>query len=278
MSKICKNIICGEQYFFITKSNELICKTFEKAELLLEKCIDFDAVCDDDGIHIAAVLDSGKVVYIRCVKSRWGMGDVSENFKAENLFIHTKNGEVRIFFVSEKKLFSQKLDTKINKAELIDEISSDALPFAVGETVFYVNREGKLCQSGAGEIYEGTDISYIFATEKEICIKDGDRLMLLSRADAGNQQILTRRHEKNAFCPVLAKTDEYQVLCWCDENEVFWAKRRDEKWQRIETFIPENVDFLGIFIFDGVYDLGCVKEGTTFALNVKKSSDYSEEM
>ncbi len=273
MSKICKNIICGERYFFISEKGELICKTSGNAEQILERCIDFDAVLDEDGIHIAAAANEGNTVYIRCVKNRWGMGIVSSGIRAENIFIYAEKGGMIMFFVSGEKLFLQKVDSEIHQAELIDEISLSAAPFAVGNTVFYVNKLGNLCQSGAGEICQGKDINHIFATENEICFKDGDKLLLLARADLLNQQLLTRRHGKNACCPVLAETKDGKILCWCDGEKVFAAKRAEEKWQRLESFVPPNADLLGIFKFDGVYDLGCMIEGEPCSLNVKKSSN-----
>lgn len=267
MAKFCKDIIWGKRYLFINGQNELISLFDDISEVLMTDCWDFDAVKSDDCMHIAAADKSGNLVYIVNNNGHWGRGIAASNVEAENIFINKGEGNTEIVYVSGGGLYKICPDGK-DGAVLLDRILCNALPFVCGKAVYYINENEKLCTMNE-EICEGREITHIFATGKYLCIKDGDRLDLINTSDFSDKTSLTRRHGRSAECPLYVHTGDVETLCWQDENMVFFSRKKGEKWCSLETFTVQNTERLGVYKFDGNYDLGCLKEGKICSFNIK---------
>ncbi len=269
MAMICENIICSEKYFFKNSYGELICRSKNLSEQLMAWCCDFDVVEENGCIHIAASDKEGNLVYIINNNGHWGRGIAAKGVKPENIFICCEGGEKLIYYVSDLKLYKICLDGDMAEPTLIDEILYYSMPFVCGNKVYYINKKEKLCRSDGEEICGGGNISHIFATNKYLCVKDDDRLDLISTEDFSDKKSLTRRHGRSAQCPLYVCTGDVETLCWHDENEVFFSRKKNGKWCGLETITVQNAERLGIYKFDGKYDLGCLKNGQICSCNAR---------
>ena len=152
MAKFCENIICGGKYFFINGQSELVCRSKNKEEQIMTGCSDFDAVAEKGCIHIAAADKSGNLLYIINNNEHWGRGIAASGAAAENLFIQTEQGNTTVFYVSGGGLYKIGLNTDAMQQILLDEIHYGAMPFVCQNTVYYINKEEKLCTNGGKEI------------------------------------------------------------------------------------------------------------------------------
>lgn len=269
MAKICENIICGEKYFFINKKNELVCRSNNHTEEIMTGCCDFDAVVEDECIHIAAAEKSGNLVYIINSKGHWGRGVAASGKVAENLFIQREQGVTVVYYVCGDGFYKICVGAADGQPVLLDKILYRAMPFVCGKRVYYINKEEMLCTNERQEICAGGDITHIFATTEYLCVKNKNRLELISTSDFDNKQSLTRRHGGSAQCPVIVSAGDSEILCWCDGDNVFFSKRTDGIWHSLETNTVQNAERPGIYKFDGKYDLGCMKNGQICSLNIK---------
>lgn len=268
MAKICENVICGERHFFISEQNELICRSDNLSEVLMPDCRDFDAVEDGDCIHIAADM-SGNLVYIINNNGHWGRGIAAKGVKPENIFICCEQDKTQVYYVNDLGLYKICLDGDTAEPTLIDEILYCSMPFVCENKMYYINKKEKLCTNNGEEICGGGNISHIFATNEYLCVKDGDRLDLISTTDFSDKKSLTRRHGRSAQCPLYVSTRNVETLCWYDENEVFFSRKENEKWCGLETITVQHAERLGIYKFDGKYDLGCIKDELICSFNTK---------
>lgn len=268
MAKFCKDIICGKKYFFITLQNELVCRTENLTEVLMPYCSDFDAAEKDECIHIAAADNWGNLIYIINNKGHWGRGIAAGGVNPENIFIYCGQDNVLVYYVNNSGLYQIYLDGDVSGPVLVDEILYCPMPFVYENRVYYINKNKKLCVNKE-EIGEGSEISHISATNEYLCIKDAGRLDLINTEGFFDKKSLTRRHSGSAQCPLYVCAGEGETLCWQDKNEVFFSRKVDEKWCALETFTPKNSERLGIYKFDGKYDLGCLKNGKVCSLNLK---------
>ncbi len=269
MAKICKNIICGEKYFFIAEQNELICRFENFSEQLLSWCYDFDATLIDGCIHIAASDKEGNLLYMINNKGHWGRGIAAKGVKPENIFIYCEQGKTLIYYINSLGLYKVCIADGMSESTLIDEISCVAMPFVFEKKVYYINKKEALCTNDGVEICDGGNISHIFATNEYLCIKDGDRLDLISTSDFLDKKSLTRRHSRCAECPLYVKGGDVETLCWYNENKVFFSRKENEKWHGLETFTVDGAERFGIYKFDGIYDLGCLKGAKICSFNAK---------
>ncbi len=269
MAKFCKDIICGEKYIFITQQNELACQSKNLTEVLMPICYDFDAVEDGDCVHIAAADKSGNLIYIINNNGHWGRGIAAQEIKPQNIFICCEQGKAQVYYINDSGLYKLYLDGDVLQPDLVDEILHYSMPFVCGNKVYYINKNEKLCTNDRTEICDGKNISHIFATSEYLCIKDRDRLDLISTSEISDKKSLTRRHEETAQCPLYVCTEDVETLCWYDENQVLFSRKENEKWCSLETITVQNAERLGIYKFDGKYDLGCLKDGKVCSFNVK---------
>ena len=269
MAKICKDIICGEKHFFITEQNELMCCFKNLSEQLMPCCSDFDATLVDECIHIAANDKEGNLLYMINHNGHWGKGVAAKGVKPENIFIYCEQDKTVIHYVNNSGLYKICIADGISESILMDEIFYETMPFVYKNKVYYINKKEKLCTNDGVEICDGKNISHIFATNKYLCVKDGDRLDLISTSDFSDKKSLTRRHGRSAECPLYVTTNNAETLCWHDEKEVFFSRKNNEKWCALETFNVQNAQRLGIYKFNGIYDLGCFKSGKICSFNTK---------
>ncbi len=269
MAKICKDIVCGENYFFINGQGELVCRCKNSSEQIMDCCRDFDAVKDADCTHIVAADTEGNLFYIINDDGHWGRGVVVSGVMAENLFVQRELHDTMIYYVAGGGLYKICIGTGDGQPALLDEIQYRAMPFVCQNAVYYINKKDALCTNERKEICKGDDITHIFATAEYLCIKEKNRLELISTIDFDNRQSLTRRHKETAQCPVVVSAGETEILCWLDKNEVFFAKKENGLWCSLETIIMQNAERLGIYKFDGKYDLGCIRNGQICSFNMK---------
>ena len=268
MAKICNNVVCGDKLICKTLKGELICKTKKGTEMIMKACIDFDAAVDKQGsIHISAVDDDGNMIYIKNASERWGKGIISPNALADNIFVFLKNEGIIVFYTSNNCLWSQVVDNEIHSPREHDKISPSAVPFVTYDAAYYINKNGNLCKNGE-EIYRGKEIKHIFASDKGVCFKERDGLKFVNTEDLSISQSLTRRHGKNAECPILVPEERGQILYWIDGSSVFSSVKKGETWQRLEEKSSEGFENIGIYKFctpeADMYDIGYMKNNEAY--------------
>ncbi len=268
MAEICKDIIWEKRYLFINGQNELISLIDDISEVLMTDCCDFDAVKSDDCLHIAATDKSGNLVYIVNNNGHWGRGIAASNVAAENIFIIKGEDDTEIIYVSDGGLYKI-CPSGHEGAVLLDRILCNALPFVCDRTVYYINDKQKLCASCGQEICSGANISHIFATTEYLCIKDKDRLDLINAREFSDKKSLTRRHGRSAKCPLYVRGGVGQTLCWYDGTQVYFSKNEGGIWRSLKTITMHNSERLGIYKFDGKYNLGCLKDGKVCSFNIE---------
>lgn len=269
MAKFCKDIICGKRYLFITQQNELVCQTQNLTEVLLPDCCDFDATDEGGCVYIAATDKSGNLVYIINNNGHWGRGIAAKEVMSENIFICRNQDKIEVYYICNFGLYKRCFDDNAINPVLVDEILYCSMPFVCENKVYYISKNEKLCTNDKTEICDGKNITHIFATSKYLCVKDGDRLELISACEVTDKKSLTRRHSRSAQCPLYVCNGDVETLCWHDGNQVLFSQKEDEKWCGLETITVQNAERLGVYKFDGKYDLGCLKDGKVCSFNIK---------
>ncbi len=275
MAKLCRDVVWGQKYLFLSDEGELLCKEGNKTVLLHKKCSDFDAALgEDQNLHIAVATDSGDLVYIKNSQERWGKGVAAKGVNGENLFVFDKQGNAEIFFTAKNRLFRQKIGAEEHLPTKVCVTADNILPFVTERGIFYVNTQGKLVSATFSgeevELCEGDGVGNIFVCQSLVCFKKDDGLVMLELEKQPPIPVyLTKRHSRRGSQPILYTMKDEQRLCWCDEGRLFLAKKRGEVWQKIEVFEPENADRLGVFKLDGEYKPGCVKNGRVCFFNAE---------
>lgn len=262
MANICENIICGDMHFFKSNKSELACRTKADTEIIMEPCKDFDVCTDYEGsLHIGAVDEKGNIIYIRYISGHWGRGSAARGANAENIFIAFENNATVIFYTSENKLFSLKIDTGLHEPVFLGELAAASSAFANEGNIYYTNSKGILCKNSK-ELYEGRGISHIFATKNLVCFKEGDEIKMLDEDEDGPPRSLTRRHGKQAQCPLIMYTENRQTLAWLDGKKML-SSQKEKSWQRLEETGVNDYDIAAIFklcnINSSEYCIGLMK-------------------
>lgn len=273
MSKLCRNIIAERMLLYLNSKNELICRNNEGTAVIFENCRDFDAICEKNGcIHIAAVDSSGRLVYIKNIGNRWGKGEIADERGMDNVFVLFESGVVDVFYINGKELFCLRVDDELCKPKLLDAVSVAAMPFVASDGVYYLNEKEELCKNGK-VIYVGQQITEIFAKEGNLCIKDGNELKFLSEKDDFVPKILTRKHGNGAGTPIITNCGADLLLRWIDRDTVYFAKKKDNIWQRLEEQQVSGGELkIYKFIENGncVYDVGYGIGGNHFRIGGKE--------
>ncbi len=265
MANFCADIVCGNKYLYKSDRSELVCRVGRDEEQIMQDCDDFDAVMDENGdIHIGTIDTKGNLIYIKNHAQRWGRGVIAENAAAENVFIVLENEKVNFYYVNENYLCCLIVDNEVHSPERIDKVFNPSMIFASENDIYYVNEKSGVMKN-AEEIYSGRNIKHLFAAGSQVCIKDGDELKLIDTANNNEAKSLTRRHGRNAGCPIVAVDEEFVMLCWMDEGKVYSAKKNGTIWQRLEEESTDGFEKVTIFKFSehhkSGYVLGCVERG-----------------
>ena len=260
MAKFCNYVVCGNKLLTINQG-ALMCISDAKTEELMPSCVDLDAALDDDGgMHIAAVVDSGDLIYIRNVAERWGKGTVGRNIKAKNLFVFYRNHKTEIFYDYNGKLVKQAVGDEVYPVEEVAELSATAKFFVDTNDVYYVDSKGKLCCEN-GEIPASGEVDFVVSAGNYFCFKDRDGLKYAETSNPNSLTNLTKKHGKTANCPIITET----ALYWIDGSYMYYATKKEDGWQRLERVNIEDFYGLGIYKFcaksSAKYEIAYLKNG-----------------